>query len=81
MHLLNGEPMTNSFEEAIAQWPETATAIAIRLINDGDLEVFAPYGVTDLQNMEVRPTPYHNTYPTSYNTRTTTKGGVPLGTN
>lgn len=74
MHLLNGEPMTNSFEEAIAQWPETATAIAVRLINDGDLEIFAPYGVTDLQNMEVRPTPYHNTFPTSYNTRTTTKG-------
>lgn len=74
MHLLNGEPMTNSFEEAIAQWPETATAIAVRLVNDDDLEVFAPYGVTDLQNMDVRPTPYHNIYPTSYNARTTTKG-------
>jgi hypothetical protein len=74
MHLSNGEPITNSFEEAIRQWPETATAIAIRLTNDGDLEIFAPYGVADLQNLIVCPTPYHRANPGSYNFRTTTKG-------
>ena len=40
------EPFT-SIAEAIATWPETATAVAVRLVGD-ELEVCAPFGVDDL---------------------------------
>jgi hypothetical protein len=73
MHLLNGEPPTKSLEDAIAQWPETATAIAARLNATNELEVIAPYGYTDLLNMVVRPTPYHVSHPTSYQARKAAK--------
>jgi hypothetical protein len=73
MHLTNGEAQTNSFEEAISQWPETATAIAIRVDNSGKFEIFAPYGFSDLLNMVVRPTPYHQLNPRSYDARKLTK--------
>jgi uncharacterized protein len=41
------EPLT-SIEDAIRTWPETATAIAVRLADDGAIEICAPFGVTDL---------------------------------
>lgn len=74
MHITNNEPQTKSFAESIAQWPETATAIAVRMVENGNLEIFAPYGFDDLQNMIVRPTPYHSTNRTSYETRKIAKG-------
>lgn len=38
-----------SVHEAVATWPETATCVAVRLGPvDGDLEVCAPHGLTDL---------------------------------
>ena len=37
-------------------WPETATAIAVRLAADR-IEVLAPFGLDDLFAMTVRPTP------------------------
>ena len=40
-------PLT-SIEDAIGTWPETATAIAMRLEDDGAIEICAPFGVTDL---------------------------------
>jgi hypothetical protein len=40
-------PLT-SIEDAIGTWPETATAIAMRLADDGAIEICAPLGVTDL---------------------------------
>lgn len=40
------EPLT-SIADAVGTWPETATAVAVRLVGD-DLEVCAPFGVTDL---------------------------------
>ncbi|MCC2653069.1 MAG: hypothetical protein K0Q60_3235, partial [Microvirga sp.] len=39
-----------------AHWAETPTAIAARTI-EGRVEVMAPYGVDDLLNLIVRPTP------------------------
>ena len=41
------EPLT-SIADAIGTWPETATAVAVRLGDDDQIEVCAPLGLTDL---------------------------------
>ena len=43
-----------SAEEAIATFPTTATAIGVRLV-DGQLEILAPFGLSDLCRLVVRP--------------------------
>lgn len=43
-----------SIEEAIATFPTTATAMGVRVI-DGGFEIFAPFGITDLCRLVVRP--------------------------
>jgi uncharacterized protein len=37
------EPLM-SIADAVATWPETATAVAVRLSHDGEVEVCAPLG-------------------------------------
>jgi len=57
MHVVNGQdPYTSSFD-AMSKYPETATAVGVRLLDDGQLELAAPWGVDDLLQMIVRPTP------------------------
>jgi uncharacterized protein len=41
------EPLT-SIADAVGTWPETATAVAVRMGRDGGIEICAPLGVTDL---------------------------------
>ncbi|QFT21449.1 hypothetical protein FIV02_07635 [Pseudomonas sp. THAF187a] len=36
-------------------WPETATAVAVRLDEQGEVEVAAPLGLEDLFGLIVRP--------------------------
>ena len=55
-HKWNGLPPYKSTEDAISQWPETATAIGVELEN-GKLKIVAPYGVDDLINLIIRPSP------------------------
>jgi hypothetical protein len=45
-----GEPVAPllSIADAVATWPETATAVAVRLAPRGDIEVCAPLGLADL---------------------------------
>lgn len=45
-----GEPPAplNSIADAVGTWPETATAVAVRIADTGALEVCAPLGLTDL---------------------------------
>lgn len=38
-------------------WPETATAVAVRLRHDDSLHVVAPYGLDDLFNLVCRRNP------------------------
>ena len=40
-------PLT-SIADAVGTWPETATAVVVRLGSDGDIEVCAPLGLDDL---------------------------------
>ncbi|MEH6629814.1 MAG: nucleotidyltransferase family protein [Halopseudomonas aestusnigri] len=39
-------------------WPETVTAIAVKLNSDNELEVLAPFGLEDLYNKTVQPSPH-----------------------
>jgi hypothetical protein len=41
-------PPLGSVAEAVATWPETATAVAVRLGGSGEIEVCAPLGLADL---------------------------------
>ncbi|MGH3010225.1 MAG: nucleotidyltransferase family protein [Gaiellaceae bacterium] len=50
------EPLT-SIEDAVATWPETATAVAVRLLPDDSLRVVAPLGLGDLLGMVLRRNP------------------------
>ncbi len=56
MHARNGDAPYRSVEDAIARWPETATAVALRL-NGQAIDIVAPHGLDDLFSMIVRPTP------------------------
>ena len=58
MHLRNGDRPYRSAFDAMCHWPETATAIALRLHDDDALELAAPFGVDDLLAMVLRPTPH-----------------------
>ena len=46
-----------SLSEAISMWPETATAVAVRLCEDGRLEVLEPLGLADLFELKLRWNP------------------------
>jgi uncharacterized protein len=50
------EPL-HTLEAAVATWPETATAIAVRLELDGRLSVIAPFGLEDLLGLVWRHNP------------------------
>jgi hypothetical protein len=58
MHVANSEPEYESLEDAVSKWPETATAIAVRLTDEDHLEVVAPHGFDDLFRLVVAPTPH-----------------------
>ncbi len=50
------EPLC-SLEDAVASWPEFATAVGLSLQADDSLQVIAPHGLDDLFNMVVRRNP------------------------
>jgi len=57
MHLRNDDPPYMSALDALRFWPETATAVAVRHTEQGVVEIAAPFGLDDLFDMIVRPTP------------------------
>lgn len=57
MHRRNGDAPYCSTEDALRFWPETATAVAVRLTDNHRLETIAPYGLEDLFELRLRPTP------------------------
>lgn len=57
MHLRNGDQPYISVADAMCNWPETATATAVRIGDNGNLEVLAPFGLDDLFTMRLRSTP------------------------
>lgn len=73
MHTSTREPGRSSLEDAIMNWPETATSIAVRLNNVEEVEVLAPNGLSDILRMIVRPTKFHELHRTSYEKRKSEK--------
>ncbi|WP_058988498.1 nucleotidyltransferase family protein [Acetobacter senegalensis] len=57
MHRRNGDAPYDSVADAMRYWPETATAVAVRLGDDGRIEVNAPFGLADLFQLKLRPGP------------------------
>lgn len=55
-HDWNEEDPYISTADAISKWPETATAIGVKIEN-GRLKLIAPLGIEDLVNIIARPTP------------------------
>lgn len=56
MHFANKIPPYSSSIDAISKFPETATALGVKLNEKNDLILAAPYGVGDLLNLEIKPT-------------------------
>ena len=56
MHRRNGDAQYKSIADAMAHWPETATAIAVAQTSDEECEVIAPFGLDDLMDLRLRPT-------------------------
>ena len=56
-HSPHTEPYVNSCD-AMSKYPERCTAIGLRLHANATLELFAPYGLEDILNFQVSPTPH-----------------------
>lgn len=50
-------PPAASLAAGIATWPETATCVAVRLTQDGQVDIIAPHGLADLFGLVLRPSP------------------------
>lgn len=60
MHYKNKVDPYESVIDAVSRWPETATSVAVKLEN-GKLRFLFCYGIDDLVNLIVRPTPEFRT--------------------
>ncbi|MFD1739234.1 nucleotidyltransferase family protein [Bacillus salitolerans] len=58
MHVINDLPPYTSSEDAISKFPETATALGVKIDKDKNLIITAPCGIEDVINLELKPTPY-----------------------
>ena len=58
MHVINNLPPYSSSEDAISKFPETATAIGVKIDKDNKLVLTSPCGIDDVINLELKPTPY-----------------------
>ena len=56
-HSPHTAPYTSSCD-AMSKYPERCTAVGLRLNVDATLEFFAPYGLEDILNFQVAPTPH-----------------------
>jgi uncharacterized protein len=58
MHIINDLPPYTTSEDAISRFPETATALGVKLDKHNNLVLTAPWGIEDVIHLEVKPTPY-----------------------
>ncbi|WP_088090473.1 nucleotidyltransferase family protein [Bacillus sp. OV166] len=58
MHIKSNMPPYSSSVDAISKFPETATALGVKLDDRENVKLTAPYGISDVINLEVRPTPF-----------------------
>nr|WP_251041114.1 nucleotidyltransferase family protein [Bacillus sp. ISL-45] len=58
MHVVNQIPPYTSSEDAISKFPETATALGVKLDKEKRLVLTAPCGLEDVFHMEIKPAPF-----------------------
>lgn len=58
MHIKSKMPPYSSSVDAISKFPETATALGIKLDEKDNVILTAPCGIEDVVNLVVKPTPY-----------------------
>ncbi|WP_229506130.1 nucleotidyltransferase family protein [Paenibacillus sp. 1001270B_150601_E10] len=73
MHIRNQILPYSSVEDALSKWPETATAVGVRLNADDALEWVCPWGFADMMEMKVRKSPLFSDE-VYYNHRVQSKG-------
>lgn len=56
-HVWHNRPPYKDAVEALSEWVETATCVAVRLGENDKLTLFAPHGISDLVNLIVRQNP------------------------
>lgn len=56
MHERNADLPYLTASDAMRYWPETATAVGVRLNDLADIDIAAPFGLHDLFDLVVRPT-------------------------
>ncbi|MGI9412114.1 MAG: nucleotidyltransferase family protein [Hyphomicrobiales bacterium] len=74
MHIRNGDPPYADTADALAHWVETATAVAARSDNGGAIHILAPFGLDDLVNLILRPTPAFTGKRDAFDRRLAAKG-------
>lgn len=58
MHSVNNSSPYTSSVDAISRFPETATALGVKLDVKNNVILTAPHGIDDVVNLRVKPTPY-----------------------
>lgn len=58
MHIKSNMPPYTSSVDAISKFPETATALGVKLDGNGNVLLTAPCGINDVVNLVVKPTPF-----------------------
>ncbi|MDP1422151.1 nucleotidyltransferase family protein [Peribacillus simplex] len=58
MHVKSNMSPYSSSVDAISKFPETATALGVKLDENDNVILTAPCGIHDVINLEVKPTPY-----------------------
>ncbi len=58
MHIANNSSPYSSSVDAIAKFPETATALGLKLDEGDNVILAAPHGIQDAVNLIVKPTAY-----------------------
>lgn len=60
MHMRNKMAPYSSSVDAISKFTETVTALGVKLDEKDNVILTAPWGFTDVVNLEVKPTPYYS---------------------
>ncbi|MED4206927.1 nucleotidyltransferase family protein [Neobacillus mesonae] len=58
MHVKNNIHPYSSSVDAISKFPETATALGVKLDAEDNVLLASPCGIQDVVNLEVKPTPF-----------------------
>lgn len=58
MHTANHLPPYHSAVDAISKFPETVTALGVKLDKAENVILTAPHGIEDVVNLIIKPTPY-----------------------